>query len=113
VPQRALVFPYLERFFSLSCDSMRPPSPLAPLPRWGGEGNRGRLIFHTSLVTGGEVAQTLVCSASKQEEQTEVCATPIGSQRTTTPHNHMDPCQGSLSRFPIAMCAVGQTSPSK
>ena len=47
LPQRALVFPHLERFFSLSWDSMRhasPPSPLAPLPRWG-EGNRDRLIF--------------------------------------------------------------------
>src|SRR5438093_13461036 len=45
--QRAFVFPHLERFFSLSWNSMRhasPPSPLAPLPRWG-EGNRDRLIF--------------------------------------------------------------------
>src|SRR5437867_9251556 len=47
LPQRAFVFPHLERFFSLSWNSMRhasPPSPLAPLPRWG-EGNRDRLIF--------------------------------------------------------------------
>src|SRR2546425_9145703 len=49
LPQRAFVLPHLERFFSLSWNSMRhasPPSPLAPLPRWG-EGNRDRLTFHT------------------------------------------------------------------
>jgi hypothetical protein len=40
LPQRALVFPHLERFFSLSWDSMRhasPPSPLTPLPLGRGE----------------------------------------------------------------------------
>jgi len=46
--QRAFVFPHWSAFFSLSWNSMRhaspPPSPLAPLPRWG-EGNRDRLIF--------------------------------------------------------------------
>jgi len=47
LPQRTFVFPHLERFFSLSWNSMRHalrPSPLTPLPRWG-EGNRDRLII--------------------------------------------------------------------
>jgi hypothetical protein len=47
----------------------------------------GKTHWHNAFSYGGEVAQTLVCSASKQEEQTEVCATPIGQPAYDNPHN--------------------------